>query len=138
MSTLYVMDACALLAFLCGETGGPFVRAVLESAYDGKAKIRMNIVNLLEVYYDIYRRVGKPKAAEELAMIKKLPIVIQSKFSNEVFEESARLKASYKISLADSIALAEASVSGGILLTSDHHELDVIEKQEEINFEWIR
>ena len=94
----------------------------------------MNILNLLEVYYDIYRRIGKLESFEQLSMIKKLPIVIQSKFTDEVFLEAGRLKASYKISLADSVALAEASVSGGVLLTADHHEFDIIEKQEKIKF----
>ena len=36
--------------------------------------------------------------------------------------------------LADSIALAETIVSGGILLTADHHEFDVIDKNDEVKF----
>jgi len=34
--------------------------------------------------------------------------------------------------------LAQAKVSGGALLTSDHHEFDVIEGKENIEFVWIR
>ena len=45
---------------------------------------------------------------------------------------------SYNISLADSIALAQTVISDGVLITSDHHELDIIEKKENINFVWIR
>jgi predicted nucleic acid-binding protein len=53
--------------------------------------------------------------------------------------EAGRLKTTYKISLADAIALAEASVSGGILVTADHHEMDKIEQAEpNIKFRWIR
>ena len=138
MSALYIMDACALIAFLRDEDGAEAVTGILKSAVDGTAEIRMNSINLLEVYYDIYRGVGKAKAVEELAMIKKLPMAIQPTLSDEVFEEAGRLKASYKISLADAVALAEASVSGGALLTSDHHEFDVVEQQENIMFHWIR
>ena len=98
----------------------------------------MNSINLLEVYYDIYRNVGKAKADEELLMIKELPIVVQSELTDMVFNEAGRFKASYRVSLADSIALAETTVSDGELLTVDHHEFDVIEKQEEIRFHWIR
>jgi hypothetical protein len=58
--------------------------------------------------------------------------------TDSVFNEAGRFKASYRISLADSIALAETIVSSGELLTADHHEFDVIEKQEEIKFHWIR
>jgi predicted nucleic acid-binding protein len=58
--------------------------------------------------------------------------------SDAVFAVAGRLKASYRISLADAVALAEASVSGGALLTSDHHEFDAIEQKENIRFLWIR
>jgi hypothetical protein len=36
------------------------------------------------------------------------------------------------------VALAEASVSGGSLVTSDHHEFDPVQKAEDISFVWIR
>ena len=53
--------------------------------------------------------------------------------------EAGRLKACYRISIADSVALAEASVSWGRLLTADHHEFDAVEKKEgNIGFCWIR
>ena len=42
------------------------------------------------------------------------------------------------ISLADSIALAEAAVIGGHLITADHHELDIVERNESVRFFWIR
>jgi len=71
-------------------------------------------------------------------MIKKLPIVIECTLSDKVFNEAGRFKASYRVSLADSIALGETSVCGGQLLTADHHELDIVEKQEKIKFQWIR
>lgn len=138
MNRLYILDACALIAFLRDEAGADNVTAVLRSASDGEAIILMNSFNLLEVYYDIYREVGKEKADDELDMITKLPFKIQSELSRKVFSEAGRLKASYKISLADSIALAEASISDGILLTADHHELDAVEKKEKIRFQWIR
>ena len=55
-----------------------------------------------------------------------------------LFAEAGRLKASYKISFADSFALAQTIVSGGELLTSDRHEFEVIEGKEDIRFVWIR
>jgi predicted nucleic acid-binding protein len=132
------MDACALIAFLQDEPGAETVTAILRSANDGDAVILINKINHLEVYYDIYRRVGKEKADDELAMIKKLPVIIQSELCDEVFLEAGRLKAAYKISLADAIALAEALISNRELLTADHHEFDDIERCESIHFHWIR
>jgi predicted nucleic acid-binding protein len=52
--------------------------------------------------------------------------------------ESARLKTSYKISLADSIALGTSSVLNLTLVTADHHELDRVEQNEPVSFHWIR
>jgi len=48
------------------------------------------------------------------------------------------LKATYKISLADSIATACASIYYAELVTADHHELDEIASKENIKFLWIR
>jgi len=45
---------------------------------------------------------------------------------------------SSKISLVDSIALGDAVVTNASLLSSDHHEFDVIKQQEGIKFDWIR
>ncbi|GHV10410.1 hypothetical protein FACS1894217_15860 [Clostridia bacterium] len=48
------------------------------------------------------------------------------------------MKATYKMSLADSIVLAEAAVNGGAVLTADHHEFDVVEQNEKLEFAWLR
>jgi len=42
MNTFYVMDACALIAFLRDEAGAEAVTAVLKCAKQGKAEICMN------------------------------------------------------------------------------------------------
>ena len=134
----YVLDACALLALLRNEPGADIVADALNAAVNGDAEIIMNKVNLLEVYYDLYRTLGKDKADEILSEIKKRPLTINAEITDEIFEEAGRLKASYKISLADSFALAQALTSSSELLTSDHHEFDPIEKEEPIIFSWIR
>ena len=134
----YILDACALIALLQEEEGADKVAAVINAAHKGEAVVEMNKVNLLEVYYDAYRSRGKVQADMMISEFKKRPIIIKPEITDNIFEEAGRLKASYKISLADAIALAEASISGGKLLTADHHEFDIIEQQEKIKFEWIR
>jgi predicted nucleic acid-binding protein len=73
-----------------------------------------------------------------LEKIKRTPILVIPEIDDKVFLEAGRLKAAYKISLADSIAVASASVSGAALITADHHELDAVEATERIRFFWIR
>ena len=134
----YILDACALLAFLRNEPGADIVAAAINSANNDETGIIINKVNLLEVFYDLYRTIGKEKAVEIVSKIKKYPITINAEITDEIFYEAGRLKALYKISLADSFALAQALVINGELLTSDHHEFDSIERLEPIIFRWIR
>jgi len=134
----YILDACALLALLRNEPGADNVAIAINAANNGKAEIAMHKANLLEVYYDLYRSLGNEKADLILTEIKKRPIEIIAEISDEVFNEAGRLKATYKISFADSFALAQAIVLDRELLTADHHEFDVIEGREPVHFQWIR
>ncbi|MDR1920526.1 MAG: PIN domain-containing protein [Candidatus Adiutrix sp.] len=134
----YILDACAIIALLKNEAGADEVSVKINEAFKGRVKISINKLNLLEIYYDVYRSVDKATADKIVFELKARPITIVSEITDAVFAEAGRLKATYKISLADSIALAEASVAGGSLMTADHHEFDFIEKRESIKFHWIR
>ena len=54
-----------------------------------------------------------------------------------LFAVAGRLEAQYRISLADPIALAPAIKSQGALLTCDHHEFDILDGKEPVQFCWI-
>ena len=134
----YVLDACALIAVLQEEPGADSVVDVINAANIGEAEIIMHKINFLEVYYDAYRSRGKEQAELMRSEFGKLPVSINAEIHDEIFNEAGRLKASYRMSLADSIALAQAIAIDGELLTADHHEFDVIEKHESIRIKWIR
>ena len=142
MKDVYVLDACALIALLKGEHGGDKVLAVYEKADKGNATIIINKVNLFEVYYEFYRNDGKEYAEKILDRIIQSPIIKILETTYDVFKEAGYWKTSkkYKISFADSFALAQAVVLGGLLMTADHHEFDIIEQfgEENITFYWIR
>ena len=138
MKEVFVCDACALIAFLDDEQGADITEKILRKAEIGKCKIYINKLNLLEIYYGVFRKFGQVKAEEVLGKITVLPMKIIEKISDKVFKETGRIKAIYKVSLADSIALAEAKTKKAKLLTADHHEFDAIEAHEDINFYWIR
>jgi predicted nucleic acid-binding protein len=70
--------------------------------------------------------------------IKKSPIKINHEITDSLIIQAGRLKGKYKISLADSIGLAEAIIINGAFVTADHHELDIVDKNEKIRFVWIR
>ena len=135
---MYVLDACAVIAALSNEKGADKVEAAYSEASSGNAKIIINIVNLLEVYYDDYRVHGKESADKMVESIIASPTTVVSEIKQDIFAEAGRLKANYRISLADAFVLAQTKVANGILLTSDHHEFDIIEAKEPIQFLWIR
>ncbi len=64
MEKAYVMDACALLALINDEDGANYVESFLEKAQVGTINIYMNKINLLEIYYGIFRAEGQLKADE--------------------------------------------------------------------------
>jgi predicted nucleic acid-binding protein len=134
----YVLDACAIMAFIHDEQGANSFENILNMANTSEANVFVHKINLLEVYYDVFRYKGKQIADDVLDEIKQNQIEIISNIPDELFSEDGRLKASYKISLADSLAVACASIYYAELVTADHHELDAIESKENIKFFWIR
>jgi predicted nucleic acid-binding protein len=138
MNGLYVMDACALIASIAGEDGSENVHKVLNAAFDGDIDIIMNKINVLEVYYDVYKTYGQEEALKFLSDIKSIPIEVNSEITDDLLKEAGRFKITYKVSLADSIVLAEAKINNASIITADHHEFNIIEKTENMNFFWIR
>jgi predicted nucleic acid-binding protein len=138
MSEKYVLDACSLISLFSKEPGGEKVKDLLNSAADGQAYVMMNKVNVYEVHYDLSRRSQEDLGFEGLATLNALPIVYVDTISDFLIEVATHFKLTYKISVADSFALATAKIEAAKLVTSDHHEFDPIDKAGELSFLWIR
>jgi len=138
MAAKFVLDACALLSFIYDEPGCDIVEKILEQSDNGDIELYMNKYNLLEVYYDIRRTKGFEIAENYYSLTLDSSVIIIDGIADDVFREAGRLKNQYKISLADAVALGQASVLSASILTSDHHEFDTVESNENIDFTWIR
>jgi len=138
MNKLYVLDACALIAFLNDEEGASIVEALLSEASVGNIDLVMNRVNLLEIYYGVYRDDGMQEANSVIERIFNLPLTIIDTLTDNVFYEAGKLKAENRISLADAIAIGEANVRNAELVTCDHHEFDILVEEEKMTVYWIR
>jgi uncharacterized protein len=138
MKKVYVLDACALIAFLNDEDGAQIVEALLSEASVENVDLIMNRVNLLEIYYGVYRDDGIQDANSVIERILNLPLTIIDTLTDHVFYEAGRLKAENRISLADAIAIGEANTRGAELVTCDHHEFDVLVEEEKMTAYWIR
>jgi len=101
---LYLLDACALLAVFNGEPGEQMVLDLLEQARTGDVRLSMNIVQLLEVYYDRLYVAGESDARAIVESILYEPISIIESIPYPVMYEAGRFKTSYSMSLADAVS----------------------------------
>ena len=138
MSDTFILDACALIALLAGEPGAENVKKIIQDAVDGNVTVKINQINLLEVYYKICNVYNQDEANRTMKKIKEFPIEIIIGLREVVFNEAGRIKSKYKIPLGDSVAVAECIISKGILVTSDHNDLEKIEKKENLEINWFR
>jgi len=138
MGGIFVLDACALIALLAGESGAHKVRDIIEQAIYRKILLRMNQVNLLEVYYHVAAVYDQDVADRVIRKIREYPIEIMAGLSKAAFREAGRIKSTYKIPLGDSIAAAECVTAAGTLVTSDHTNFEKLEAAENIAISWFR
>jgi len=137
-SEIYVLDACALIAFFNDEPGAEKMEALLERAARHEVTIVMSVVNLYEVYYDSLRSGGQSTASALLSDVDELSIEIVRQCSDELLEQAALFKVNEKVSLADSFALGLAKLRSGKLVSTDHHEFDPIDQKGLVEFYWLR
>jgi len=136
---IYVLDACAMIAYLRSEPGANAVEtALIEAILDPATECFAHAVNLCEVYYDFYRAGGEPAASGALTDLQDVGVIERNDFDQTFWQDAGRLKAQGKVSLADCFALVLTNSVGGALLTSDHHELDRIAALGTHNIAFIR
>jgi predicted nucleic acid-binding protein len=136
---VFVLDACALIAYFAREKGAENIKAILKEAIDTtNTKIYMNKINLLEVYYDVIKNYSEQEADKMLETLKEMPIELVKILEDAVLKKAGYLKSKYKLSIADAIAAAESIVNKGSLVTADHHEIGPLEITENMNVTWFR
>jgi len=123
----FVLDACAIIAFLRGEPGAAIVRLLLLDE-----DCMAHAVNLCEVHYDsLLRGENELVARGFIADIESLGLVFREDMDSHFWQEAGLCKsrirrASLQISLADCFAISLAKRAGATLVTSDRHEFEPI------------
>jgi ribonuclease VapC len=111
----YVLDTSAWLTLDEGEEGADRVEAILGEAWLGEASVWSSFVTLAELEYIRTRERSAAQAAELLTFARKQAVTWQHS-SDEMCSEAAKLKASFKLSLADAFIAALAKHLGAILV----------------------
>lgn len=133
----FVFDACAPIAYLNDEPGADKAESLLEQAHEGGVRLSIASVNVYEVFYDCLKR-DVTTARQLLDDIYNLPITIVETLDRPLMDAAGQFKVTYRISLADSIALGLAQSMGAHLVSTDHHELDQVARDGKMQFHWLR
>ncbi|MCG2777324.1 MAG: type II toxin-antitoxin system VapC family toxin [Desulfobacterales bacterium] len=134
MTSRYLFDSHALLAFFQEEEGTEVVAKILRRALKQRLDRLICVINLGEIIYMTKRRFGDNKKVEILGRVHQLGFKILPAPEALVYK-AAELKADYPISYADCFALACALEQSAILVTGDPEFKKVAHL---INIQWIR
>jgi predicted nucleic acid-binding protein len=125
------LDAFALMAWLQNEPGAEQVEDYLRQAQEqGEQKCFVSLINLGEVYYQLFRKKGAARADNfwDEALRGAIPLTVVEVTRKRVLE-SSRLKANYPIAIADAFAIQLALEIQVPLITGDP-EIEAPEKSE--------
>ena len=132
----FVLDACAMIAFLRDEPGANVVENLLA---DPSQPCVAHSINLCEVYYDFIRTVGVRRARAALNDLGKIGVKSRRDISRDFCDDVGELKGTIKrVSLADCFAIALARKLDAEIVTSDHHEFDAIAQAKWCRVRFIR
>lgn len=135
---IYLLDACAVMAFLKKEPGYQVVRSTLISAGANQCTVYLHAANLYEVYYQYLRDDGLQVASAAWQDALSLPVELRYDFDEAFLKQAAEFKARHKMSVTDSFLLAQATRLDASVITSDHHEFDAVEQAGLCRFAWMR
>ena len=112
--TAYLLDTSSVFALIEGEAGADRVEQLLR-----RHTVLLPFVVLLEVYYISLQEQGEEEANARYAMLKALDVVFLTEVTEPVLLRAAQMKASSRISLADAIVAAFATVHDAVLVHKD-------------------
>lgn len=124
---IFILDACAMIAWLRNESGAEVIAGYLA---DVDQLCLAHAVNLCEVYYQGLRESDETTAQEALEDLAAVGVTPRQDLDANFWQEAGRIKAKHRrVSLADCFAIALTLRVGGVLITSDHHELKPLADQ---------
>lgn len=114
----YILDTSALFTFIEDEDGAEIVESLLIEAEKGNVTVYISFISLTEVFYITKKERGEQEALERVKLIQSLALHIQE--SDEPLNIIAgRLKAEYRISLADAFIAALCQYHQGVIVHKD-------------------
>jgi predicted nucleic acid-binding protein len=110
----YLLDTSAIMTLIEDEIGAERVEQILR-----EQPVIITWVSLLEVTYITQQERGTAEAERRYALLKVLPVNLLWQLDEPTLLTAARLKANYRLSLADTIIAAYAIQQKAIILHKD-------------------
>lgn len=122
--SVYIFDACAIIALLDVEPGADVVERLLA---EENHRCVPHLLNVCEIYYHVYRSADQQRADKLRGVLESYGFEIEESLLPTLWQEASRPKAEWRrVSLVDCFALALTIRERATLVTSDHHELDPV------------
>lgn len=116
-------DSEPILAFFLGETGGEIVSDCLTKIQRKEMEGFINVINLAEVYYVLYR-LNPLMADEACRALSHLGMTVLPVEDDNLWRNAAKIKAQHSLSLADAFAVATAEKQKSALVVGSDKEFD--------------
>jgi len=110
----YVFDSSAFLTLFEDEDGAETVQRLLERAKKGEIIVFTSFVSFAEIFYITLREKGEEEAKKRIKIMNRL-VITRVESSQELGLIAGRLKATHKISFADTWIAATAMFYDAIL-----------------------
>ena len=118
VSKNYVLDTSAVIAFIHNERGSDVIQEIFNDAQKRTARAYASFVTFTEIYYIIWRHKGEESAKDVMVIMEAMPL--ECVHSNDQLSLNAgRIKANYRLSLADAFVAATAIEKNAILVHKD-------------------
>ena len=118
VADIFVLDTSALITFLQNEDGADRIDQILHAARLNKCTIVISFISLTELYYILWQEQNESAAKETVALVKALPLAVVHS-DERLALMAGRIKATFRLSLADALIASTAILVKGILIHKD-------------------
>jgi len=129
----FILDACAMLAYLNNEHGVEVIGEVLEKGNRDEAKIFITAMDLAEIYHIVLKKEGRDKALKTILLIKNLPVECVG-LDEPLLMLAGEIRMQFPLTLGDALVAAVAKTKKAKLITGDS---DFKSLEKEIECVWI-
>ena len=112
------LDSSAVLTLLMAEPGYEVVRDALNEAEQGRGRVLLSQISLVEVAHAIAHSHGEESARDDVRLIHEMPIEIQGT-SDEQCLRAGLLRGRHRLSTADAVIAVQAQEAGAALVHKD-------------------